>query len=330
MELETPFLDKTLQENGHELVLLPDGIAEDNLCKEVTDCDIIFMCYTPITAKVIKAAPNLKAIIKYGVGIDAIDIPIANEKGVIVVNIPEYAEETVAEGAFAMLISLAKKIPSIQKQMNNKAWAWPSQEWLGVDIAEKTVGIIGCGKIGASMARMAGMGFRAKVIGYDPNKSKEHLASKGIEKYESLNQLLKESDFISLHAVLNTETKHLIDKKELALMKKTAIIINSARGALINELALLEALEDKQIAAAGLDVFSIEPLNQLDHPLRKLYQMENVILFPHLTFYTKEAMHRLEIEALERFSEVLENRPVIIKSRDPRLMNQEHLNSTLS
>lgn len=322
MELETPLVDKTLRESGHHLVLLPDGVPEDKLAKEIEDCDILLMCYTPVTKKIIDAAKRLKAIIKYGVGIDAIDIPAAHARGIVVVNIPEYAEETVAEGAFAMLIALAKKLPILQRQMENKAWAWPSQEWLGLDIAEKTLGIIGCGKIGTSMARMAGLGFRARVIGYDPRKTKEELAGHGIEKYDSLTDLIKASDFISLHAVLNGETRHIIGKNELSVMKKTAIIINSARGALIDEIALLNALERKQIAGAGLDVFSREPLNQSDHPLKKLYQMENVMLLPHLTFYTKEAMNRLELETLERCSEVIENRQVIIKSKDPRLQNK--------
>ena len=148
MELETPLIDKTLIESGHDLKLLPDGISEEDLSKEIEDCEILLMCYTPVTKKVIDSAPKLKAIIKYGVGIDAIDIPAAHERGIAVVNIPEYAEETVAEGAFAMLIALAKKLPALQDQMNKKAWAWPTQKWLGIDIAEKTLGIIGCGKIG--------------------------------------------------------------------------------------------------------------------------------------------------------------------------------------
>ncbi|MCK0191443.1 NAD(P)-dependent oxidoreductase [Arenibacter sp. F20364] len=322
MELETPIVDKTLREKGHDLVLLPDGVSEEVLIKELEDCDILLMCYTPITKPIIASAKKLKAIVKYGVGIDAIDIPAANQQGIVVVNIPEYAEETVAEGAFAMLISLAKKLPALQKQMKSNAWVWPSREWLGLDFAEKTLGIIGCGKIGSSMARMAGLGFRAKVIGYDPSKTKEDLAKRGIQKYDDLTEMLKECDFISIHAVLNKETKHLIGAKEFAVMKENAIIINSARGALIDEMALLDALEKKQIAGAGLDVYSLEPLNNTDHPLKNLYEMDNVILMPHLTFYTEEAMHRLEAETLERITEVMENRPVTIKSKDPRLQNQ--------
>lgn len=326
MELETPFVDQTLREKGHDLVLLPDGVSEKILMKEMEDCEILLMCYTPITKKIIDSAKRLKAIVKYGVGIDAIDIPAANAKGIVVVNIPEYAEETVAEGAFAMLISLAKKLPALQKQMKSNAWVWPSQDWLGLDIAEKTLGIIGCGKIGSSMARMAGLGFRAKVIGYDPSKSREELTQKGIEKYDDLTEMLKECDFISVHAVLNKETKHLIGAKEFAVMKENAIIINSARGALIDEMALVDALEKKLIAGAGLDVYSQEPLNNMDHPLKKLYEMDNVILLPHLTFYTHEAMHRLELETMERITEVMENRPVTIKSKDPRLQNQPKIN----
>ena len=322
MELETPFVDQTLREKGHDLVLLPDGVSEEILMNELEDCDILLMCYTPITKKIIDSAKRLKAIVKYGVGIDAIDIPAANAQGIVVVNIPEYAEETVAEGAFAMLIALAKKLPMLQKQMNSKAWVWPSSEWLGLDIAEKTLGIIGCGKIGSSMARMAGLGFRAKVIGYDPGKTKEELAKRGIQKYDDLKEMLKECDFISLHTVLNKETKHLIGAKEFAVMKENAIIINSARGALIDELALLDALAKKQIAGAGLDVYSKEPLNKTDHPMKKLYDMDNVILLPHLTFYTHEAMYRLEVETIDRIMEVMENRPVTIKSKDPRLQNQ--------
>ena len=326
-ELETPIIDKTLKDWGHELVLLPDHVSEDKLCEEIMDCDLLLMCYTPVTKRVIDAASKLKAIVKYGVGIDAINILAANAKDIVVVNIPEYAEETVAEGAFAMLIALAKKMPLLQEGMNLKSWVWPESKYLGLDIAEKTVGIVGCGKIGSSMARMAGLGFRARVIGYDPYKTKYEMAAHGIIKYNNLIEMLRECDFISLHAVLNEETKHLIGEKELSVIKPSAILINSARGALIDELALVKAFENNQLAGLGLDVFSKEPLNQKDHPLRELFKMKQVILFPHLTFYTVEAMERLEKETLERCKEVIENSPIVIKSKDLRLANQSSLNA---
>ena len=122
-ELETPHVDATLRERGHELVLLPDGIAEDALIEEVRDADLLLMCYTPITARVIAVADRLKGIVKYGVGIDAIDIPAARARGIAVVNIPEYAEETVAEGAFALMIALAKKLVPLQREMQRQGWA---------------------------------------------------------------------------------------------------------------------------------------------------------------------------------------------------------------
>ena len=319
MELELPLVDKTLIEWGHDLVLLPGGISEEGLCKELEDCFLLLMCYTPITEKVINSAPGLKGIVKYGVGIDAIDFPAAHKRGISVVNIPEYAEETVAEGALALLIALAKKLPSLQTVMKEEGWAWPTSQWLGSDIAGKTVGIIGCGKIGSSMARMAGAGFRANVIGYDPHKSQKELSEKGITKYDDLHSLLNDSDFVSLHVALDDNAKHLIGKDEFTEMKPSAILINSARGALVDEVALLEALETKQIAGAGLDVFSQEPLNRVDHPLKKLYEMENVLLFPHLTFYSHEAMERLEKETLERCKEIIDGSEVTIKSKDSRL-----------
>jgi D-3-phosphoglycerate dehydrogenase len=318
-ELETPHIDRTLRAWGHDLSLIPENIGEDELCAAMADCELLLMCYTPITSRVIASAAALRGIVKYGVGIDAIDIPAAHARGVTVVNIPTYAEETVAEGAFALLLALAKKLPSIQRAVRREGWVWPITSWLGADIAGKTVGIVGCGKIGSSMARMAGKGFRARVVGYDPNKSAMDMQEHGIESYDNLHAMLDICDFVSLHATLSSSTRHLIGAAELSAMKPTAILINTARGALIDEKALLHALRNGGIAGAGLDVFSQEPLNRKSHPLRDLYSMENVILMPHLAFYTQEAMDRLESETLERCKEIIEGRPVTIRSTDPRL-----------
>jgi D-3-phosphoglycerate dehydrogenase len=146
----------------------------------------------------------------------------------------------------------------------------------------------------------------------------------GIEKVDDLNAMLAQCDFVSIHCVLNAGSRHLIGKKELDSMKPGAFIINTARGAIIDELSLLEALKSGGIAGAGLDVYSEEPLSKSDHPLSELYAMDNVILMPHLTFYTREAMHRLEQETLQRCFEILEGQPVLIKSKDPRLLGQKH------
>lgn len=321
-KLECPLLDRELRKLGVNLVLLPDGIPESELLKETRDADLILMCYTPITATVIEQATNLRGIVKYGVGIDAIDINAARAQNIPVVNIPEYAEETVAEGAFTLLIALAKKLVPLQTEMRDTGWAWPTERWIGSDISGKTIGLIGVGKIGKSMARMAGLGFGAKVIGYGPHTSQEDMAAAGVEKYEDLCEMISQCDFVSVHCVLNDETHHLVGEKEIASMKPTAMLINVSRGAIVDENALLSALKEERIAGAGLDVFSQEPLDRTTHPLREMFSMGNVLLSPHLTFYTQDSMDRLENETLERCKEILGGDPVLVKSGDPRLTAQ--------
>lgn len=321
-ELECPNIDRVLREHGANLVLLPDGVSEEELSNEVRDADLLLMCYTPVTAQVINKAERLKAIVKYGVGIDAIDIDAAKACGIPVVNVPEYAEETVAEGAFCLMIALAKRLVPLHCAMQDQGWVWPIAGWRGSDIAGKTLGLVGTGRIGRSMARMAGAGFRANVLGYDPAVSAQNMAAAGITKVDSLAAMLPQCDFVSIHCVLNTQTRHLIGAAELAAMKSGACLINVSRGALVDELALLAALKAGGIAGAGLDVFSEEPLNRQTHPLRELYEIDNVILSPHLTFYTDDAMARLEKDTLARCFEAIEGQPVLVKSIDPRLTSQ--------
>lgn len=321
-ELECPIIDKTLVERGHDLVLLPDGVDENDLTDAVRDAELLLMCYTPITKNVIDAAKNLKAIVKYGVGIDAIDIEAAKARNIPVVNIPEYAERTVAEGAFTLMIALAKKLIPLDRAMHANDWVWPETHWRGIDIAGKTVGLIGAGKIAQSMAQMASAGFGANVIGYSPHTPPERMQELGILPYSDITQMMAECDFVSVHCVLNDETRHLVGHKQIDAMKPSAFLINTARGAIVDEMALLDALQEGRIAGAGLDVYSQEPVDQTDHPLRALYKMDNVILLPHLTFFTEDAMERLEKETLERCFEALEGRPIQIKSSDPRLLSQ--------
>ncbi|MEQ8229870.1 MAG: C-terminal binding protein [Rhodospirillales bacterium] len=321
-ELQCPVIDAGLRDMGVDLVLVPDGAGENVLLDAVADADLILMCYTPITEKVITAAPKLMGIVKYGVGIDAIDMVAARERGIPVVNIPEYAERTVAEGAFTLMLALAKKLVPLDRAMHADGWAWPEQQWLASDIAGKTVGIVGAGRIGRAFAQMAGAGFGARVIAYSPHTSDAELIRAGIEPVSDLMDLMARSDFVSVHSVLNDETRHLIGAQELAAMKPTAFLINVARGAIVDEAALVRALVEGRIAGAGLDVYSREPLALEGHPLSPLFAMDNVILLPHLTFFTHEAMERLELETLERCREVLEGLPVTVKSPDPRLRAQ--------
>jgi D-3-phosphoglycerate dehydrogenase len=321
-ELECPGIDAGLRARGIELVTLPDGVPEEDFCRAVADADLLLMCYTPVTARVIESAPKLRGIVKYGVGIDAIDIPAATRRGIPVVNVPEYAEETVAEGAFALMIALAKRLPEISRVVQDKGWIWPEERWLGRDIAGSTVGLVGCGKIGRSMARMAGQGFRARVLAYSPHTDPDELKAIGVEPVNDLKAMLAASDFVSIHCVLNEETRGLIGRAELACLKPSAVLINVSRGAIIDEAALVDAVVAGRIGGVGLDVYSVEPLRKSGHPMGALFGRDNVILFPHLTFFTREAMRRLEDDTLARCFEILDGRPVTVRSRDPRLRAQ--------
>ena len=170
------------------------------------DADLLLMCYTPVTARVIDAAAKLKGIVKYGVGIDAIDIPAAMRRGIPVVNVPEYAEETVAEGAFALLLALAKRLPEISRTMQEHGWIWPASRWLGRDLAGSTLGLVGCGRIGRSMARMAGQGFRARVLGFDPYVDAAAMASAASRKQATSVPCCPRATSCLSTAVLNDAT----------------------------------------------------------------------------------------------------------------------------
>jgi D-3-phosphoglycerate dehydrogenase len=321
-ELELPNVDRRLRVYGATLVLLPETTSTDTLAREVRDADLLLMCYAQIPAQVIDAATRLKGIVKYGVGIDAIDIPAATRRGIPVVNIPEYAEETVAEGAMALMLGLARRFKPLQRQMETEGWAWPEQRWLASDLAGKTLGLVGVGRIGRSVARMAGQGFRMRVLGYDPHVDATPMQRAGVEKCDDLVAMLGRCDVVSLLCVLNADTRRSIGEREFAAMKSSAWLVNVSRGALVDEAALVHALTTQRIAGAGLDVYSDEPLALAGHPLSPLFAMDNVLLWPHLTFYTHEAMARLEDETLERCFEMLEGRPVLVKSHDPRLRAQ--------
>ena len=200
--------------------------------------------------------------------------------------------------------------------MQQDGWAWPESRWLANDLAGKTLGLVGVGRIGTSMARMAGA-FRMRVLGYDPPAK-----NISVERFHDLGDMLEECDFVSVHCVLNAQTKGLIGEAEFSRMKPSAFLINVSRGELVNEMALLHALQSSYIAGAALDVYGQEPLAKTGHPLSALYAMDNVLVWPHLTFYTQEAMHRLEEETLARCIEAIEGRMLTVKSHDPRLRAQ--------
>ena len=250
--------------------------------------DLIYTCYAPISAEVIAAAARLRGIVKYGVGTDSIDLEAATARGIPVVHCPDYGTDTVADHALALLLGVARKITTIDRAMQAQGWLWPEPEYCGVDLAGKTLGLIGFGRIGKAMARRGGgIGMRRLVC--DPYVPCDTEGWGGLT-FGPLEQVLEEADFLSLHCVLTPETRHILDAAGLQRMKPAALIVNVSRGALIDQEALVDALREGRIAGAGMDVFPREPLDRA-HPLHAL---KNVILTPHLAFYTREAYERLE------------------------------------
>lgn len=319
-ELQMPRTDATLRSWGGQLVLLPDGTPEEQLAREVADAELLLMCYARITRRVIEGAARLKAIVKYGVGIDAIDLEAARERGIPVVNVPAYAEETVAEGAFMLLLALAKRVKPLQRTMERSGWAWPEPRWLAHDLAGRTLGLVGLGRIGRSMARMA-QAFRMQVLAFDPALELA-AAPAGVECCETLEAMLPRCDAVSVHCTLNTSSRGLLGAAQFAAMKPGAWLVNVSRGEICDEAALLAALQGGRLGGAALDVYGHEPLALQGHALSPLFGLDNVILWPHLTFYTHEAMHRLEDDTLARCDEALRGQPLTVRSHDPRLRSQ--------
>jgi len=324
-EQTVPELCDGLRERGVDLVELPEfGTSEDDLVAAVKGAEVILHCYTPITRNVLEnAGPQLRAVVKYGVGIDKIDIDACRELGIAVANVPAYGDETVAEGAFSLLISLAKRAKRVQAAMTSEDhWAWPVEETLGLDLAEMRLGLVGNGRIGKCMARMAN-GFRMNLSCYDPYVSKDEMASQNITKVDSIEALCDGSDAVSVHCVLNNETRGLVSAKAIQQLHDRALFVNVSRGEIADEGALAAAVNAGMLGGLGIDVFGSEPLRRgCGHVFESLLDRDDCIFTPHLAFWTKEARERLSTEALERCVEALEKRPLRVLSDDPRLVKQ--------
>ena len=239
-------------------------------------------------------AAQLKIISRWGVGYDAIDIPGATAQGIVVAYTPGLLNETVADFSFALLLSIARRIHIGHASMIQGKWeaAW------GTDVFGKTLGILGCGRIGHAVARRA-TGFNMRLLAHDI-RSDPKAEELGVQ-FVSLDELLAESDFLSLHAALTRENRGLIGEAQLRKMKPTAYLINAARGALVDEAALARALHEKWIAGAALDTFSVEPL-AANHPLRTA---PNVLLTPHLASYARETGERVSLSAAQAIVDLM-------------------------
>ena len=272
-------------------------LSKDDLLAAIPDYDgIAVRSDTKVTDKVIATANKLKVIGRAGIGVDNIDIKAATAKGVIVMNTPFGNSITTAEHTITLMLALARQIPAADRSTH--AGKWEKSRFLGVEITGKTLGLIGCGNIGSIVAERA-CGLKMKVIAFDPYLTPERARKLGVEKVE-LDELLRRAEFITLHTPLTEKTRNIIDAKAFAKMKKGARIINCARGGLVDEAALKDALDSKHIAGAALDVYAAEPAKT--HPL---FGYENVVCTPHLGASTVEAQENVAVQVAEQMSDYL-------------------------
>ncbi len=278
------------------------GLSEAELIEIIPAYDaMIVRSGTRVTAAVIEAGKRLQAIGRAGVGVDNIDVEAATRRGIIVVNTPTANTIAAAEHTIAMMLALARQIPAADASL--REGRWDRKRFIGVEVRNKTLGVIGLGRIGTEVAKRA-QGLAMEVIAYDPFVSAEHASRFGIQFTTDLDEVLRRADFVTLHTPLTETTRGLIGERELALMKPTARLINCARGGLIDEEALLRALDEGRLAGAALDVFAQEPPPP-DHPLLR---HPKVVLTPHLGGSTREAQASVAEEIAQQILAVLEGR----------------------
>ena len=308
------------KDRGVEVDYLPDlGKDKDKLLEIIDQYDgLAIRSATKATEKLIAAATKLKVIGRAGIGVDNVDIPAASRRGIIVMNTPFGNSITTAEHAIAMMFAVARQLP--EADASTRAGKWEKNRFMGVEITGKTLGVVGCGNIGSIVAAR-GVGLKMHVIAFDPFLSEQRAADLGVEKVE-LEELFKRADFITLHTPLTDRTRNIINAEAIAMMKTGVRIINCARGGLIDETALLAALQSGKVAGAGLDVFETEPAT--DSPLFKL---DNVVCTPHLGASTSEAQENVALQVAEQMSDYLVkgavsnaiNMPSITAEEAPRL-----------
>jgi len=308
------------KDRGVEVDYLPDvGKDKERLASIIDQYDgLAIRSATKVTEKLIAQATNLKVVGRAGIGVDNVDIPAASRRGIIVMNTPFGNSITTAEHAIALLFAVARQIPEANESTH--AGKWEKNRFMGVEITGKTLGIIGAGNIGSIVATRA-IGLRMNVIAFDPFLSESRAEELGVRKVE-LDELFKRSDFITLHTPMTDKTRGIIDKKAIAQMKDGVRIINCARGGLIVEADLIEALKSGKVAGAGIDVFENEPATE-----NALFHMENVVCTPHLGASTSEAQENVALQVAEQMSDYLIkgavsnaiNMPSITAEEAPRL-----------
>jgi len=272
----------------------------------VRDADIIYtLPANPLTGDAIRGARHLRFIATMGTGYDNIDLAAARERGIPMTYAPGILDETTADGAFALLLATARRLGEAERYLRaGKYRGWTPFLFTGRDVNHATLGIVGMGRIGRAVARRA-KGFEMRIL-YTDARRNEDAEGELDATYVTLDQLLAQSDFVSLHTPLLPETRHLVDAAALRKMKRTAILINTARGPVVDERALAEALRDGAIAGAGLDVFEREPAVE---PL--LLELENVVLLPHIASASEETRTRMAVRAAQNILAFLDGTPLL-------------------
>ncbi len=286
------------RDRGIDVDFMPDlGKDKDGLLDIIGKYDgLAIRSATKATPKLLEAADNLKVIARAGIGVDNVDIPAASKKGVIVMNTPFGNSITTAEHAIALMFAVARQLP--EANASTQAGKWEKSKFMGTEITNKTLGLIGAGNIGSIVANRA-LGLKMKVIAYDPFLSEERAAKIGVTKVE-LDELLAKADFITLHVPLTDKTRGILNAEAIAKTKKGVRIINCARGGLVDEAALAEALKSGHVAGAGFDVYEVEPAK--DSPL---FGIPNVVCTPHLGASTTEAQENVAVQVAEQMSDYL-------------------------
>ena len=307
-----------LREGGKVQVDVRPGIPHDELLKIIGDYDaLIIRSGTKVNAEVIEAGKNLKVVGRAGVGVDNVDVKAATRKGILVMNTPAANIISAAEHTMAMMMALARNI--VWADASLKEGEWKRSKFTGFELNGKTLGIVGIGRVGGEVAKRA-KSFQMKMIGFDPYIPPEVAVKLGV-RLMPLEQVIEEADIITVHAALTPSTHHLINKDLIARMKPNAIILNVARGELIDEEALYEALKEKRIAGAALDVFSKEPPTGSN-----LLTLDNIVVTPHLGASTKEAQEKVSAEMAEHVKMFLVDKRISnavnapVRGMDPKVV----------
>jgi len=296
---------KVLAPFNPEFIVVPKSASQEERAKALLQADALMIREAPLPLEYIALLDKCQAIVRYGVGVDNVDLAAAKEKGIYVANVPDYGSEDVAEHALALLLAATRRITSRNTQVHAGEWNIGQAEPM-YRLSGKVLGIVGFGRIARCLAAKAsGIGF-SRMLVCDPLLNDADAMAAGVEKV-TLEQLCQQADLISLHVPLSEKTRHLIGAEQLALMKPTTIVVNTSRGGLIDESALYQALIENRLFAAGLDVFEQEPVRQ-DHPLLTL---PNVICTDHTAWFTEESVTELQRKAAQEVLRIFEgNKPL--------------------